>query len=116
MSLLREEATDFDGSRTFRHIFRRPDGTVSDQLGVSVGHSITPGHVPAFSDSEIWLGRPDLAKLMADVAAKAALLGETHVALMICGTGPVVKAVRKLATRKEFGVQFDVHHEVFGFA
>ena len=80
------------------------------------------GDMPPFDDdftqssSEIWKGRPDLDELLTDVAAEAKLLGEKYVALMICGTGPVVAKVRALAAKGGYdGVQFDVHHEAFGF-
>lgn len=65
--------------------------------------------------SEVWAGRPDLAEILEDVAVEAQALGETHVALMICGAGGVVTKMRELAAAGGYGVQFDVHHEAFGF-
>ena len=80
------------------------------------GDAAPPVEDGSLTESEIWAGRPDLVELLADVAEEAKLLGETHVALMICGAGGVVSKVRQLAAKGGYGgVQFDVHHEAFGF-
>ena len=83
------------------------------QRAASLEHSA--GSPAPIAASEIWSGRPDLAEMLEDVAAEAAALGETRVALMACGAGGVVSKLRELAARGGFAVRFDVHHEVFGF-
>lgn len=61
-------------------------------------------------------GRPDLASLLARTASTAVSLGESRVAVMICGNQGIVERV--LATALEAStdkVSFDCHHEKFSF-
>lgn len=61
-------------------------------------------------------GRPDFARLLVSAAKTAAAVGESRVAVMVCGNQGIVQRV--LATAREAStreVAFDCHHEKFSF-
>ncbi|KAG2483535.1 hypothetical protein HYH03_017639 [Edaphochlamys debaryana] len=69
------------------------------------------------------LGRPNIPEIVADTAKQAAALGETRVAVFVCGPAAMVAEVQAVAAAAsgccgrggEAGVAFDVHAEVFEF-
>lgn len=72
-------------------------------------HATSPG-------VHITRGRPDLASLFSMTARTAAAVGESRVAVMVCGNHGIVDRV--LASAREAStadVAFDCHHEKFSF-
>ena len=60
-------------------------------------------------------GRPDFARLIADAAAEARQLGESRVAVFVCGNAGVAQQCLKHCGGLHDGVQFDCHNEAFSF-
>ncbi|KAG2498204.1 hypothetical protein HYH03_003957 [Edaphochlamys debaryana] len=63
------------------------------------------------------MGRPDIPRLVADTARRAAALGEQRVAVFVCGPHAMVEEVLAAAAAQTRlgGPAFDVHSEVFEF-
>lgn len=85
---------------------KRGDG---DGDTASLPHATSPG-------VHITRGRPDLASLLSSAARTAAAVGESRVAIMVCGNQGIVEKV--LAAAREAStadVALDCHHEKFSF-
>lgn len=78
-----------------------------------VTDKLTPASTPGVN---ITRGRPDLAKLLARTARTAVAVGESRVAIMICGNKGIVERVLEQALKANTNqVTFDCHHEKFSF-
>lgn len=64
---------------------------------------------------KFYSGRPDFATVFADAAAEARQLGESRVAVFVCGNKRVVKQCLKHCNPTSGGVTFDCHYEAFSF-
>ena len=60
-------------------------------------------------------GQPNLASLFAEVEAETLALGETRVALLVCGDKGIVNSCLRVARRRHGPVQFDAHHQTFSW-
>lgn len=78
-----------------------------------VTDKLTPASTPGVT---ITRGRPELSKLLARTARTAVAVGESRVAVMICGNQGIVERVLDTALKANTDqVTFDCHHEMFSF-
>jgi Ferric reductase NAD binding domain len=59
-------------------------------------------------------GRPDLEALFDEVAVEAEGLGESRVALLVCGNQHMLTSCLRIARKRTGAVNFDAHYEAFG--
>jgi hypothetical protein len=60
-------------------------------------------------------GRPNLEAMFQEVEDEATALGESRVALLVCGNKGVLESCLRIARMRQGRVQFDPHYEAFGF-
>lgn len=60
-------------------------------------------------------GRPNLDAMFQEVEDEAAALGESKVALLVCGNKGVLESCLRIARTRTGKVHFDPHYEAFGF-
>jgi hypothetical protein len=60
-------------------------------------------------------GRPNLEAIFQEVEDEAEALGESRVALLVCGNKGVLESCLCIARTRKGRLHFDPHHEAFGF-
>ena len=106
----------------FTHEIEEEERSDSSEAVVRSDVYVTRGKVGEADASPFnsFSGRPDLSKIIAEVAAKAEEMGVTHVAVSLCGPVGMIDDVKRLC--RSFGqfscfggVTFAVHDEVFEY-